>query len=114
MLDPERLLSHPVAAVGLRVLLGGYIVYMARIFYASPLAYFRKSAPALIDLPWLGPLVRLLACFCLWGGCFIVAAAIAVQIFALHGNTLAVSLFLIAALAAWLLLPRRSAGETQP
>jgi len=45
------------------------------------------------------------ACFCLWGGCFIVATVIAVQIFGLHGDLLAVALVALAAIATWLLLP---------
>jgi len=108
MLDPARVLSNPIAAVGLRAALGFYLIYMARKFYADPLGYFRKSLRSIPLHPWLRPLVRCLACFCLWGGCFIVAAAVAVQIFGLHGDTLAVVLVALAALAAWLMLPRRS------
>ena len=108
MLDPARVLSNPVAAVGLRAALGIYLIYMARKFYADPMGYFRKSVRSIPAFPWLRPLVRVLASFCLWGGCFIVAAAVAVQIFGLHGDTLAVVLVALAALAAWLLLPRRS------
>ena len=108
MIDPEPLLSNPVAAVGLRAVFGIYLIYMARKFYADPTGYFRKAARNLIDLPWLEPTIRALAAFCLWGGCFIVAAAVAVQIFGLHGDTLAVLLVALAALAAWLLLPRRT------
>ncbi len=108
MLDPARVLSNPIAAVGLRAALGMYLIYMARKFYADPLGYFRKSIRSLPEFPWLRQLVRVLACFCLWGGCFIVAAAVAVQIFGLHGDTLAVLLVALAALASWLLLPRRT------
>jgi len=50
--------------------------------------------------------IRVLACFCLWGGCFIIAAAIAVQILDLHGYVLAIELMAIATMAAWLLLPK--------
>jgi len=41
------------------------------------------------------------------GGCFIIAAAIAVQILDLHGYILAIELVAIATIAAWLLLPKR-------
>ncbi len=115
-MNPAQLLSHPIAAVGLRAALGSYVIYMARKFYADPLGYFRKSARRMLEIPWLGPLVRGLACFCLWGGCFIVAAAIAVQIFGLHGDVLACVLILIAAIATWFMLPvqqdRSSADES--
>ena len=104
-MNPAQILSHPIAAVGLRAILGGYVIYMARKFYADPLGYFRKSARGMLEYAWLGPVVRGLACFCLWGGCFIVATVIAVQIFGLHGDVLAYALILIAAIAAWLLLP---------
>jgi hypothetical protein len=40
-----------------------------------------------------------------WGGCFIVATVIAVQIFGLHGDVLACVLIVIAAIATWFLLP---------
>jgi hypothetical protein len=114
MIDPEPLLSNPVAAVGLRAVFGIYLIYMARRFYADPTGYFRKSARNLVDLPWLEPTIRALAAFCLWGGCFIVAAAVAVQILGLHGNTLAVVLVALAAVAAWILLPRPSGVESEP
>jgi hypothetical protein len=107
MLDPARVLSNPIAAVGLRAALGIYLIYMARKFYAAPTGSFRKSARNLVDLPWLESAIRALAVFCLWGGCFIVAAAVAVQIFGLHGDTLAVVLVALAAFASWLLLPPR-------
>jgi len=108
-MNPAQVLSNPVAAVGLRVVLGGYVIYMARRFYADPSGYFRKWAPRMVDYPWLEPIVRGLACFCLWGGCFIVATAVAVQIFGLHGDALAVALVTFGAIAAWLLLPNHSA-----
>jgi hypothetical protein len=108
MIDPGRLLSNPVAAAGLRAVFGVYLICMARRFYADPMGYFRRSARNLVALPWLEPTVRALAGFCLWGGCFIVAAAIAVQIFGLHGDTLAVVLVSLAAFATWLLLPKRT------
>ncbi len=111
MTDPVQFLANPVVGVSLRVALGGYVIYMARKFYADPTGYFRKSARQMVDLRWLEPTIRALACFCLWGGCFIVATAIAVQILDLHGDVLALALVTLAALAAWFLLPRqRDAG----
>lgn len=111
MIDPEQILSYPFAAVGLRVLLGGYIIYMARRFYADPLGYFRRSLRSLPDVPWFPLLVRVLAGFCLWGGCFIVAAAIAVQILKLHGDTLLAVLVFLTIFATWLLLPSGPAAS---
>ena len=35
MINPAQLLSNPIAAVGLRAALGGYVIYMARKFYAE-------------------------------------------------------------------------------
>ena len=111
MTDPAQILSNPVAAMALRGALGGYVIFMSRKFYADPMGYFRKSARGLPDLPWLPPIVRGLACFCLWGGCFIVATAVSVQIFDLHGDLLAVALVTGSAVAAWFLLPKpRPAG----
>jgi hypothetical protein len=94
-------------SVALRTALGAYVVYMARKFYADPTGYFRKSARQMVDVPWLPPLIRGLACFCLWGGCFIVATAVAVQILGLHGDVLALALVTVAAVAAWFLLPKQ-------
>jgi hypothetical protein len=99
-------LSNPILAVVLRTVLGAYVVYMARRFYADPMGYFRKSARQMVDVPWLAPMVRGMACFCLWGGCFIVATAFAVQVFGLHGDVPALTMVAVAALAAWLLLPK--------
>jgi hypothetical protein len=113
MVDPARLLSNPVAAVALRVILGGYVIYMARKFYADPTGYFRKSARNMVDLRMLEPIIRGLACFCLWGGCFIVATAIAVQVLGLHGDALALSLVTVAAVATWLLLPKQRAADLE-
>jgi hypothetical protein len=107
MIDPAQVMSNTFVSVGLRVAFGAYIAYMARKFYADPTGYFRKSAPKIVDLRLLEPVVRGLACFCLWGGCFIVATAIAVQIFGLHGDILAVVLVTLAAIAAWFLLPNQ-------
>ena len=91
MTDPVQFIANPVVALSLRVALGGYVIYMARKFYADPTGYFRKSARQMVDLRWLEPTIRALACFCLWGGCFIVATAIAVQILDLHGEVLALA-----------------------
>ena len=111
-MNPAQLLSNPIAAVGLRMVLGSYVIYMARKFYADPLGYFRKSARRMLDYPWLEQIVRGLACFCLWGGCFIVATVVAVQIFGLHGEILACALIVFAAIATWLLLPAQPAAST--
>lgn len=105
-----QLLSNPVLGVVLRVVFGGYVICMARAFYADPTGYFRKSARRMLEYTWLTPVVRVAACFCLWGGCFIVATVVAVQILGLHGEVLAVALVVLAAIAAWLLLPRRLPG----
>ena len=113
MIDPGELLSNPVTAVVLRVALGGYVIYMARRFYVDPTGYFRNSARQLAEIPLLEPVTRVLACFCLWGGCFIVATAVAVQILGLRGNALAMALVTVAAIAAWLLLPRQRRGRAQ-
>jgi hypothetical protein len=113
MSDPTQLLSNPAVGVALRGVLGAYVIYMARKFYADPTGYFRKSARGMVDLPWLRPIIRALACFCLWGGCFIVATAIAVQILGLHGDLLALALISLAAIAAWLLLPKQSAAGAE-
>jgi hypothetical protein len=107
MTDPAQILSNSVISLALRAAMGSYIIYMARRFYADPTGYFRKSARNLVDLRWLEPIVRGLACFCLWGGCFIVATAISVQILGLHGDILALALVTVSAVAAWLLLPKQ-------
>jgi hypothetical protein len=113
MIDPAQLLAHPVASLALRGLLGGYVIYMARKFYADPTGYFRKVARPMVDLPWLAPMIRAMACFCLWGGCFIVATAVSVQIFGLHGDLLALALIAVAAVAAWFLLPSQEGAEAE-
>jgi ABC-type uncharacterized transport system permease subunit len=100
-------LYNPAIAVALRVGLGAYVIYMARKFYEDPTSYFRKSARGLPDVPWLASLIRAMACFCLWGGCFIVATAIAVQILGLHGDLLAIALIAVAVVATYVLLPRQ-------
>jgi hypothetical protein len=108
-----QLMSNPVVATGLRVALGTYVAWMARKFYADPTGYFRKSTRNLDDLSWLEPVIRGLAAFCLWGGCFIVATALAVQILHLHGDLLALALVAVAALAAWFLLPKQQRADAQ-
>lgn len=107
-MNPPSPLFNPILGVVLRALLGAYVIYMSRKFYADPTGYFRKSLRSMPDMPWLAPLVRAMACFCLWGGCFIVATAFAVQVLGLHGDLLAMALVTIAAIAAWFLLPKRS------
>jgi hypothetical protein len=113
MVDPTQLSSTHVMAAALQSAFGGYVGYMARRFYADPTGYFRKSARNMVDLHWLEPVIRGLACFCLWGGCFIVSTAIAVQILGLHGDVLALALVTVAAIAAWLLLPRQRAADVE-
>ncbi|MGD0733041.1 MAG: hypothetical protein ABR956_17380 [Terracidiphilus sp.] len=112
MIDPAQLLSNRIVAIALRVVLGSYVIYMARKFYADPLGYFRRSARGMVDLPRLEPIVRGLACFCLWGGCFILATVVAVQLLGLHGNALVLPLIALAAFAAWLLLPADASQDT--
>jgi hypothetical protein len=106
MTDSAEVLSNPVVAFALRAALGSYIVYMARGFYADPFGYFRKWMPRMTEPASVRKLIRALACFCVWGGCFIVAAAIATQIFGLHGLALAYALVTLAAAATWFLLPK--------
>lgn len=112
MSDPARLLYDPAVFFTLRVAFGGYVIYMARKFYIDPTGYFRKSARNVDDLRFLEPIIRGLACFCLWGGCFIIATAVAVQVFGLHGDLLALALVAIAALGAWFLLPGQAAPDS--
>jgi hypothetical protein len=101
-----NVLLNPVVAFGLRAALGAYIVYMARGFYADPLGYFRKWMPRMEEQAWMGPVIRFCAAFCVWGGCFIVAAAVATQILGWHGLALGFGLVVLAAVVAYLLLPR--------
>ncbi|HEY9125781.1 MAG TPA: hypothetical protein VIM62_01570 [Acidobacteriaceae bacterium] len=99
------MLANPIVAFTLRAALGLYVVWMARDFYADPLSYFRRWMPLLHELPWMKPVIRGMAAFCIWGGCFIVLAAIATMILNQHGVWVAVILVLLAAIAAYLLLP---------
>jgi hypothetical protein len=105
MMNLSEALSNPIAAFVLRAALGSYIVWMARAFYADPLGYFRRWMPRMREQAWERQAVRGLALFCLWGGCFIVATAFATQILGLHGWTLGAALVILAAIAAYLLLP---------
>ena len=100
-----EILSNPIVAFALRAALGAYIIYMARGFYADPFGYFHKWMPQMPELPWMRQAIRGAAAFCVWGGCFIVAAAVAAQIFDLHGWLLAFALVMLAAIAAYFLLP---------
>jgi len=106
--DSADVLSNPIVAFALRAALGLYVLYMARSFYADPFGYFRRWMPRMTEPPWARSTIRGLACFCIWGGCFIVETAIATQIFGLHGLTLAYVLVTLAAIATWFLLPRSS------
>jgi hypothetical protein len=107
-------LADPILGVILRVGLGTYIVYAARGFYTDPLGYFRRTLRGFDAPEWLAPVVRGLAAFCVWGGCFILATVIAVGIFHLHGDLTAVALVTVAAGMAWLLLPKaRGAGSNR-
>jgi len=105
---PEAL-SNPIVAFALRAALGAYIVWMARGFYADPLGYFRRWMPRMREEAWMRASIRGAAAFCVWGGCFIVLAAVATQIYGLHGIALAVALVLLAAVAAYFLLPAEGA-----
>lgn len=100
--------SNQFVACGIRVVLGGYVAWMARRFYAEPLAYFRRWMPQLPEMPWMRSLVRFWAAFCIWGGSFIVVTAIATQIFDMHGWIPGVLLVLLAVAATFLLLPAKS------
>jgi hypothetical protein len=112
-LDTTAVLSNPAVAFTLRAALGSYVLWMARGFYADPFGYFRKWMPRMPEYGWMRLAIRAGACFCIWGGCFIVATAIATQIFELHGMPLAIALILLAAIATWFLLPRPSGSLTE-
>lgn len=106
MFRSPQALWNPLVAVAIRATLGGAVIWMGRSFYAHPAESFRNPAQVLREYPWAARLVRGIACFCLWGGCFIVATAVAVQIFGLHGDLLALALVTLSGIAAWLLLPK--------
>jgi hypothetical protein len=105
-------LADPILGVVLRVGIGAYIVYAARGFYTDPLGYFRRSLRGFDAPDWLAPVVRGLAAFCVWGGCFILATVIAVQFFHLHGDLTALALVTVAAGMAWLLLPKAHGADS--
>jgi len=105
-MNHSQTFSTLLGSVILRAALGCYVIYMARWFYANPLGYFRERIPDIPDTPWFRQIVRGLACFCLWGGCFIIVTAVAVQLLDLQGDTLAPALISVAALATWFLLPK--------
>ncbi len=111
-------LTNPALGIGLKIALAAYVVWVARKFYADPMGYFRRLArnagTALPELPQVQQLVRWLACFCMWGGCFIIASAIFAQILNVHGWVYAVLLVLLAATATYLLLPATGAGVRGP
>jgi hypothetical protein len=104
MAGVAEFLTNPIVAFLLRAALGAYVVYMARGFYADPFGYFRKWMPRMLEYEWMRQAIRGAACFCVWGGCFIIAAAVAAQIFDLHGWGLAFVLVLLAAIATYFLL----------
>jgi hypothetical protein len=106
MILPAQTLWNPLVAVAIRAALGGTVIWMARYFYANPADCFRNSDRVMREYPWVMQIVRGMACFCLWGGCFILGAAVAVQIFGLHGDLLAVALVTVSVIGAWLLLPK--------
>ena len=100
-----EVLSNPIVAFLLRAALGAYVIYMARGFYADPFGYFRKWMPRMPEYEWMRRSIRGAASFCVWGGCFIIAAAVAAQVFDLHGWGLALALVVLAAIATYFLLP---------
>jgi len=106
-----HILSYPIVALAVRAILGGVLICMGRAFYADPMASFRGSSRPFPYDPWVRHSLRAMAGFCLWGGCFIFATTIAVQVFGFHGKGLAVVLLAIATLATWILLPRSSYPE---
>ena len=108
MLGAQENLFNPIVLFVLRAALGAYIVYAARSFYVDPLGYFRRWMPQLPELLWMKLLIRFIAAFCVWGGCFILATAIATQILDQHGLLWAVALVLLAIIATWFLLPNNS------
>jgi hypothetical protein len=108
MMDFAGMLANPIIAFTLRAALGAYIVYMARGFYADPMAYFRKWMPRMPEYPLIRRLIRASAGFCIWGGSFIFFTAIATQLLHFHGTLLAYALITLAALTTWLLLPRHA------
>jgi hypothetical protein len=109
--------TNPAVGIWLKIALATYVVWVARKFYVDPMGYFRRLArnagTVLPELPQMRQLVRWLACFCIWGGCFIIASAVTAQIFNLHGWTYAIVLVILAAIATYLLLPAGGATQGQ-
>jgi hypothetical protein len=114
----SQALTNPALGIWLKIALAAYVVWVARKFYVDPMEYFRRLArnagTVLPELPQVGQLVRWLACFCIWGGCFIIASAVTAQIFNLHGWTYAIVLVILAAIATYLLLPPTGAAVSGP
>jgi len=104
----QEILSNPAVEFVLRAALGAYIIYAARSFYIDPLGYFRRWMPQMTEPLWMKLLIRFIAAFCVWGGCFILATAIATQILDQHGLLWAIALVLLAIIATWFLLPANS------
>jgi hypothetical protein len=109
--DPAAMLANPILSLVLRIALGTYVLYMARGFYADPFAYFRRWMPDMPEFLWIGQLIRAAACFCVWGGCFILATAVATQILGLFGWPIAFALIALAAIATYFLLPAKQWPE---
>ena len=106
MIDPAEPISSRLLALALRVFLGGYVIFMGRGIAANPDAFFKDSTSWVLKYPWSRMILRCTAIICLWGGCFIVATAVSVQLFGLHGNTLLIALLVLATIASWLALPK--------
>jgi uncharacterized membrane-anchored protein len=113
MMISSQLVFSFFMAVVFRAVLGGCVIFMARYFFAHPADCFRDPARWMEEFPWITQMIRSLACFCLWGGCFILGTVIAVQIFGLHGDRLAIALVILSAIAAWFLLPKRRNARTE-
>jgi len=109
--------SSVALGIWLKIALATYLVWVSRKFYVDPMGYFQRLARTagteLPEMPAVRELVRWLACFCIWGGCFIIASAVTAQIFDLHGWTYAIVLVVLAVIATYLLLPSPSSGEVR-
>ena len=111
-------LSSPALGIWLKIAMATYLVWVSRKFYVDPMGYFRRLArtagTVLPELPAVRELIRWLACFCLWGGCFMIASAVTAQMFNLHGWTYAIALVVLAAIATYLLLPEIDKPQASP
>jgi len=111
-------LSSPALGIWLKIAMATYLVWVSRKFYVDPMGYFRRLArtagTVLPELPAVRELIRWLACFCLWGGCFMIASAVTAQMFNLHGWTYAIALVVLAAIATYLLLPEIDKLQASP